>query len=104
MGLTAIIVDSTISQKARKWLDDHLPQRFKGLWITKFVSEMSNCYQCTGFWVGLLLGVFLIGTHWYWMLCCGFVGSTAASWGTLYFTYLEAQTLINIDQGEQQNS
>ena len=118
MGLTAIVVDSTISKKFKDWLGEKVPVWKEKIpddiratipckflaWLGHNIAEASNCYQCSGFWVGFALGGFFFPCHLVTLLCCGFAGSCVAVWGTSYLNYLEAQTLINIDDGEHRNS
>jgi hypothetical protein len=48
IGLSHIIVDGSIFAYPRGWVVTHGPE-----WLKKLIS----CYQCTGFWTGLLVGV-----------------------------------------------
>lgn len=48
-GLTAIIVDSKIVKPIREYL--------KGK--SEFLKGLLGCYQCTGFWVGALIFIFM---------------------------------------------
>ncbi len=44
-GLTHILVSSKIFMNTRDWLLIAVP----------FIGEMLNCYQCTSFWVSIIL-------------------------------------------------
>lgn len=48
-GITFTIVDSYIAKP--------IVNRLKG--INKFFNKLLSCYACTGFWVGLLLSLFI---------------------------------------------
>jgi len=50
IGMTFIIVDSTIATGFRKWWRDHMKYKLFG----HDIAEIVDCHQCAGFWVGLL--------------------------------------------------
>lgn len=59
-------------------------------WLRKRLSkdcfEMLECYECTGFWTGLLCGVLLITYNPLMLLTCGWAGSVASqSYSDLIF-------------------
>lgn len=89
VGMTHIIVDASIFQWLRDYADAKLPEK---------VSKLIHCYQCTGFWCGLACGwaafpvislqqIFLAGC----------AGSLLANFMAIYMNYLEAKTIITLD-------
>tara|TARA_Y100000034_G_scaffold129223_1_gene185287 strand:+ start:904 stop:1254 length:351 start_codon:yes stop_codon:yes gene_type:complete len=59
-------------------------------WMTtlKFVDEVLGCYECTGFWAGLFVGLFFVWPHWWLLLLYGFAGSVLAQ------TYTDVMYLL----------
>jgi len=105
IGVTHIIVDpAAIVQKPRNWSEKNLP-----VWFNDLIS----CYQCCGFWIGVILGIpmFLsvIGLHWLIGLpllffTCGGAGSFVATLSAVYLNYLESQSVIDISDTEIVNN
>ena len=78
IGLTHIIVDSEISEPARQWAEVNWP------WL----GRMMDCYQCCGWWCGLLLGPLLSWNPLTWFVA-GCAGSFLAQLGWLVLDSLE---------------
>jgi len=77
IGLTHILVDSEIMGPVEKWLKPYLPDAVhRGLF---------ECYQCAGFWCGIVLG-WLCGYH---VLVAGCAGSFLAELGHWTLNALE---------------
>ena len=92
IGLTHIIVDpATIFQPVRNLIDKYGPE-----WFKKLVS----CYQCCGTWVGFLCGYVLINQDPFVVFMCGMSGSFLSTWAATYLNYLEAQSIVNINEEE----
>lgn len=87
IGMTHIIVDSKIFAPIRDWLQKRLPEK---------VSSVITCYQCTGFWCGLLTGWIVVSHDPLIDFVCGCAGSFLSSWAAFYLNYLEAQTMIKL--------
>src|SRR5438128_2422514 len=91
IGLTHIIIDSSIFAKARGWIiDKKIP------WLT----ELLSCYMCCGLHVSILLSFVYnpLDIPWYlsmWM--CGFAGSYAAMFGAAVLNWLDSP-MINAKQ------
>jgi hypothetical protein len=113
MGLTHIIVDSSIAEEPVKWLKNILPKKI--LWFHP--AEALDCHQCTGFWIGLLcsviwgipwMGISLSGIYIWLMLVrwilCGCVSSVVCLWVSHYFTYLQARAIIDLGDMEEDES
>jgi hypothetical protein len=49
-------------------------------WITTptLMKEVLGCYECTGFWAGLVVGLFFIWPYWWMLPLYGFAGSVLA--------------------------
>lgn len=59
IGLTSIVVDSHISELVKnKFFNDSEGRPREDLTrLQREIKYMTNCYQCSGLWVGLILGV-----------------------------------------------
>ena len=123
MGLTHIIVDSSIAEKPVEWLKKKLPDKI--LWFNP--KEALDCHQCTGFWAGLFcsaifgipwveFGLIVNASNWAgwisllvvwavwvflrWFLC-GCASSVVCLWVSHYFTYLQARAIIDLGDMEE---
>lgn len=86
IGLCHIIVDGAIFAKWRGWIVQKGPE-----WAKKLIS----CYQCTGFWSGIIVGSFMqpfSGTLWWVVgtIACGFISSYASMFAAAFLNYLDA--------------
>lgn len=95
VGITHIVVDSHIAELAKKKVfenKDGTPKELTPLWAE--IKYMANCYQCSGFWVGLLLGIIinpLEGEAFFmllWLLYAG-AGSYLGVIGAALLNYLD---------------
>lgn len=101
IGLTHIVVDSHIVWKLKHWLwyapdaDGRLVLRPDLTKLQKELHFMGNCYQCSGFWAGLFLGVVLNGfdVRWWWWPAVwighAFTGSYLSMVGAALINYLD---------------
>lgn len=90
IGLTHIIVDpAAIAQPFREWVEANMPS---------YISKMFSCYQCCGAWIGFLMGALLISYNPFVIFACGMAGSFLSTWAATYLNFLEAQSLINLDE------
>lgn len=101
IGLTSIIVDSELIsdfkisfQKKTTKLEARYGTDDSNVVIRKKLYYLVNCYQCSGFWIGLILGIFIhpMDVCWYarpieWIVCGGAV-SYMAQVGMALFNYL----------------
>jgi len=92
MGFTTIMVDSSIMQPFRDLMFKILPEK---------VYKVFECYQCMGFWSGLINGSILISLNPLVLFSCGCAGSVASMFWGLFATYLEARSIISL--GEDKN-
>jgi hypothetical protein len=89
MGLTNIIVDpGAIMVPFRNFVS-----KYGFAWMNKLLS----CYQCCGTWVGFLCGYVFISKNPLEVFLCGMAGSYIATVGTVYLNYLEAQSVLNLN-------
>lgn len=98
VGMTQIIVESSISLKIKNLIKTWSPAFLRP--VSGFFLELTGCYQCTGFWVGIIVGCvfFIPGAQTYFDYAKIFVSGCASSclslaWTTLLM-YLESQTVI----------
>jgi hypothetical protein len=92
IGLTNIIVDpATIMQPVRDFIEKNCHP-----WINKLVS----CYQCSGTWVGFLCGYILISKDLFVVFMCGMAGSFLSTLSATYLNYLEARSIIGVEEDE----
>jgi len=89
IGMTNIIVDGAIFSTPREWLKEHLPTK---------LFQLISCYQCCGTWCGFILGAMLIC---YWnpfvIFACGMAGSFLAAGTSVFLTYLEARSIVDLN-------
>lgn len=91
VGMTMIIVDSTIMAPVRDLLKKVLPAK---------VYALFECYQCTGFWTGLIGGIILFQSNvfvWFMFACAG---SAASAFWAILLTYLEARSIVDLGKDE----
>jgi hypothetical protein len=91
IGMTHIIVDSSIFAPVRDWMKNHIFER---------IYRLFECYQCTGAWCGSLLGAFLISHDPWAIFAAGCAGSFLATFAATFLNYLEARSIIDIGDEE----
>lgn len=104
IGLTSIIVDSEFFSSWKldfaertKVMEKEKGAEHGTVKKRRKIYYMLNCYQCSGFWVGLILGVFAnpLACSWYFLpvtwLMCGCMISFASQIGMALFNYLNVQ-------------
>lgn len=89
VGMCHIIVDSSVMQWFRN-IVHWVSHKFGWQWPVDLIS----CYQCTGFWCGVLLGALMLPAGsllaWYWqMLVGGMVSSYMSMIGAATLNYLD---------------
>lgn len=100
IGFTNIIVDpATIFEPVRNWMEKRAE---KGNKIAAFFDHMWACYQCTGFWVGIICGLVLISLNPLTAIICGMAGSYLATWGATHLNYLVAKSVV-LEAPEKEN-
>jgi hypothetical protein len=92
VGLTNIIVDpATIAKPFRDFVDARCHPWF---------SKLFSCYQCTGTWAGFLCGYLIVGGSPLVVFLCGMAGSYLATMSATYMNYLEARSIVGLDEDE----
>lgn len=90
IGLTNIVVDpAAIFAPIRTIIDKAAVG-----WLSKLVS----CYQCTGTWAGFMCGAMIFGTDPATVFCSGMAGSFLATFSATYMNYLEAKSILGVDE------
>ena len=93
IGLTNMVVDpATIMQPVRDFIEKKCPS-----WLNKMVT----CYQCFGTWAGFLCGYVIISNKPEIVFFCGMAGSFLATASATYMNYLEAQSIIGMEEDER---
>jgi len=103
IGFTHIMVDSSIMQPLRDIIKSlSISEQWYGKrgvflkWLLKKINSMISCYQCAGFWCGLLTGAVFISLNPIIILFCGFASSYLALQAAHLLNYLEANSIISI--------
>jgi hypothetical protein len=81
IGMTHIVVDSEIMEPVETWAEDWLP--------SKLHYALFNCYQCSGFWCGVMLGLLIVSFNPFVVFACGCAGSFLADFSETIFQSLE---------------
>ena len=81
IGMTHIIVDSTIMEPVEEWMEGRLPPCVH--------NALFNCYQCSGFWCGVVLSP-LVSFNPFIMFACGCAGSFVTDFSESAFKFLES--------------
>lgn len=98
VGMTHIVVDGVILEGMRNWLQRHLSER---------VYQVFECYQCAGFWCGMIAGYFTVAMFMPWWtqapitFFCGCAGSYLSAVAAIHMNVLETRTVIsNLNDGD----
>lgn len=88
IGLTNIVVHGKVMEVLK--ISDKTLREWLNSW--SFTKEMTSCYECTGFWAGMICGLFFL--DWGFMLIMvpmlGFAGSVLAKTYNELMFYLES--------------
>jgi len=101
IGITSIIVDGEIFKPIKDYIENKVP---------KFINTLLNCYQCSGFWVGIIFGVFLQYKYlnsfsdFAYLFLLGGLSSAASYFYALYLTYLEANSMVQFNDYSNENN
>ena len=88
IGFTHIVVDGKIFEPIRNLANKILPE---------FISTVLSCYQCSGFWIGLICGwACFPGINPFQIVMAGFGGSFLANFAAILFNYIESRTMISL--------
>lgn len=95
IGMTHIIVDSSLFEPVRNLLSKILP---------KYLYKILECYQCAGTWCGFGLGWAIVSRDWFVVFACGCAGSFLSTFAATFLNYLEARSVIDIDLDDESES
>ena len=94
VGITSIIVDGEIFKPVKDYIHNKVPE---------FFNSLLNCYQCSGFWVGIIFATVInykylnnlpnIAS----LILYGGLVSAASYFYALYLTYLEANSMVQFN-------
>lgn len=84
IGMTHLMVDSEIMEPVDAWAKTNLP--------SKLHHGLFECYQCCGFWCGVVLGLMVVSINPLVAFACGCTGSFLADLGALILDWLEGVT------------
>ena len=90
IGLTNIIVTSSIMAPVREWLRAKLSPQ---------IYEVFECHQCMGFWAGLVCGLFLLCPYMQ-VFLYAFAGSFLATIAYVFLEFLLSKTDFEINIGD----
>jgi hypothetical protein len=118
VGMSHLFVDGTIFD----WLRKILIEKYK---VTRpWVLTLISCYQCTGFWTGALMGLFLQPISWglfdhlwwfvallfslpLWLVVTPFIFGCAASYLSMaaaaFLNYLDAPAIMAAEMRKKKN-
>ena len=91
VGMTNIIVESEISKKVKDFMES---------FTHPFIIKMLNCYQCAGFWAGIVVTTGCLLTHnclfenWFYVFMGGCESSFVSTFFAIFQTYLEANSMV----------
>lgn len=95
IGLTNIMVHGKILDVIglRSWLRNIMkPDHF----------QVFECYECSGFWSGLICGLFFLSPcHWWMIPVCGFAGGVLAQTYTDAMYWLRSKIEFELPNEEQ---
>ena len=87
IGMTHIIVDSSIFKPVRELALKYLP---------RFISKVFECYQCMGFWCGCMLGLTILSHNPFVVFAAGCGGSFLSNLAAAILNYLDARAIVDI--------
>ena len=76
-------------------------------WLTtpKFLGELLGCYECTGFWSGLIIGSYFYDqSRWYDIFLYGFSGSVLSQFYSELIYLLRSKTDFVVEDDDGQKS
>lgn len=73
IGMTHILVDSEIMEPVDEWAKTWMP--------AKLHHGLFECYACSGFWCGVVMGLFTVSANPLILFACGCAGSFLADLG-----------------------
>jgi hypothetical protein len=93
IGLTNILVHGRIfdlikifGRSVREWMQ-----------YKEWSKQLFECYECTGFWAGLICGYLIISSSWWLILASGFAGSVISQTFTDLIYLLRSKTEFEVN-------
>jgi len=82
IGLTHIIVDSSILEGFRTFYKRIMPEK---------LGKLVDCHQCSGFWAGIICALIIFGWNPLIIVACGFAGSGLGLWSDTKLKEIESK-------------
>lgn len=86
VGMTHIIIDGTIFTSLRAKLKKTLPA---------YLHNLFECYMCSGFWCGVILGKLIISDDFFVIFACGCMSSMLSQLHANILNVLESIVIKN---------
>lgn len=97
IGLTNILVHGKVldeikllGRTAREWMHS-----------LNFTKELLSCYECTGWWSGLMTGTVVTlctGQSWLWLFLCPWAGSVVSSFYSEIVFLIRSKTEFMVEE------
>ena len=74
---------------------------FQDKWLKKlpeFFQKLLTCHVCTGFWIGILLGLLIMEHKFSIIFGCGCASSLISSFSSNLINYLQIKSIINLKE------
>ena len=97
IGLTNIIVHGAIMDEI--WVFGKSLRGWLHNW--NFTKALSTCYECSGFWAGLVCGTFFFWANWWLIPMAAFAGSMLGKTYTDLMFYLESKVEFEVGDAEE---
>ena len=88
LGMAFIIVESSLFEPIRKYVDANMPAKF---------GKLVNCLQCSGFWCGVAMGWLLMTDDVYKLFAYGCAGSFVSMFGGIILHKIEEAPIETAD-------
>jgi uncharacterized transporter YbjL len=100
VGLAHVIIDGSIMQWFRDGIKNVSAKLAKMLNLDglKRLGDVVDCYLCCGVWCGFLMGLIWISYNPFKVFACGLAGGFLASFSATVMNYLEAQSIVHMDE------
>ncbi len=96
IGMTHIIVDGSIMG----WFRDGI--KSLASWVGyPHLGGVVDCYLCCGTWCGFLMGLIWISYNPFKVLACGFAGGFLANFAAVVLNWIEAQTIVQLEEPQK---
>jgi hypothetical protein len=97
IGLTNVLVHGAIFDdqhlKVKSWIKSRLGK----------YSDLLDCYECTGWWAGLIMGLTLVSHHFTIFIPCAFAGAMLGNLYSLLTMYIESNTAYEVSEDSDES-